>query len=465
YGVDYADIRIVERKKESLHVKNQVVEEVNNSTDYGFGVRVLLDGCWGFASSFILDKKEVARVVKLAIEISRSSAILKKQDVVLSEEECVKENYTSRFLKNPFKVPIDEKIKLLLGAESLLHQDKAMIIGEAQLKSFLKKQLFLNTKGSEIKQTILACGGGVTATAVGDTGVQRRSFPNSWGDYATKGYEFIEDLELIKNAPVIGEEAVKLLNAPQCPSTEATVVIGSSQLALQIHESIGHPLELDRILGMEASYAGTSFVTLDKFNEFKYGSDIVNVYADATVEGGMGAFGFDDEGVRAGRFDVIKKGILTGVLTSLETSPALNMKSNGCARADGWNRIPLVRMTNINLSPGEKSLEEIIGGIKQGFYLDTNKSWSIDDKRLNFQFAVEKAREIKNGKLGKLYRDANYTGITPNFWNSCKNIGDKKSWTLWGLLNCGKGEPAQIMQVGHGTAPAEFENVKLGVGR
>ncbi|MDP3014044.1 MAG: TldD/PmbA family protein, partial [Candidatus Subteraquimicrobiales bacterium] len=296
--------------------------------------------------------------------------------------------------------------------------------------------------------------------------VQIRSFPNAHGgQFATRGFEFISSLKLAENAERIAEEAVGLLSAKECPSAITTVILDGSQLALQIHESIGHPIELDRVLGTEISLAGGSFVTLDKLENFRYGSEIINVMADATIEGGLGSFGYDDEGVKAQRIRIIKDGVFMNYLTSRETALFVNQTSNGTMRADGWNKIPLIRMTNINLEPGDLKFEDLIADTDEGIYLETNKSWSIDDLRLNFQFATEIGWEIKKGKLGRMIKNPNYTGITPVFWNSCDTIVNRDSWQVWGLTNCGKGEPIQGAYVGHGASPARFKNVKIGAGK
>ncbi|MBT9160737.1 MAG: Metalloprotease TldD [Dehalococcoidia bacterium] len=261
----------------------------------------------------------------------------------------------------------------------------------------------------------------------------------------------------------MASQAVELLAAPQCPSRVTTLIIDGSQLALQVHESCGHPIELDRVFGTEASYAGTSFLTPEKLGNFRYGSDVVNIVADATVPGGLGTFGFDDEGVAAQRIPIVKDGIFVGYLTSRETAARLDQQSNGTMRASGWNRIPLVRMTNINLEPGGWRFENLIADTDEGIYIETNRSWSIDDKRLNFQFGTEIGWEIKNGKLGGIIKNPTYTGITPQFWGSCDAVCDKAHWRMWGTPNCGKGEPSQMMHVGHGTAPARFREIRVGV--
>jgi TldD protein len=246
---------------------------------------------------------------------------------------------------------------------------------------------------------------------------------------------------------------------------ETTIIIAGNQMALQVHESCGHPTELDRVLGTEISLAGGSFMTLDKVNKLKYGSEKVTIVADATVPGGLGSFGYDDEGVKAQRAYLVKDGLFVGYQTSRETAAVVNQQSNGTMRAESWNRIPLIRMTNINLEPGEWDLEELIKDTKEGIFLDTNKVWSIDDKRLNFQFGVEAAWEIKAGKLGRMFKNGTYTGITPQFWNSCDAVCNRKHWRIWGVPNCGKGEPMQTMHVAHGTSPTRFRTVKVGVSK
>ncbi len=277
-------------------------------------------------------------------------------------------------------------------------------------------------------------------------------------------------MDLANHGARIGEEAVKLLAAPQCPSGVTTIVLDGPQAALQVHESCGHPIELDRVLGMEAGFVGKSFLTIDKLGHYRYGSDIVNMTADATLSGGLGTFGWDDEGVPAQRSSIVTNGIFTGYLMSRDTAPILGLTSNGCVRADGWNRLPMIRMTNVNLEPGTWTLDDLIADTADGIYMSINKSWSIDDLRLNFQFGVELAYEIKHGKLGRMLKNATYTGITPQFWGSCdaicnRAICNRDEWVVWGTPNCGKGEPMQTMRTGHGAAPARFRNVQVGVGR
>jgi TldD protein len=323
---------------------------------------------------------------------------------------------------------------------------------------------FANSQGAEVEQTIYESGGGITVLAVAGDDVQRRSYPSPYRQQATAGWEFVLGLDLPGQAERIASEAVQLLQADPCPSdVHTTVIIGSEQLALQVHESCGHPIELDRVFGAEAAYAGTSFLTPDRLGTFQYGSPVVNLTADALQPGGLGTFGWDDEGVPASSTPVVQAGRFVGYLMSRETASLLGRTSNGCMRAAGWSRLPLVRMTNVSLEPGEWSLDDLIADTDDGLYLETNRSWSIDDKRYNFQFGTEIGYEIKGGRLGRMLRDCTYTGVTPEFWNSCDAVCHAGHWRLWGTPNCGKGQPAQIIHTGHGAAPARFRNVRIGV--
>ena len=292
----------------------------------------------------------------------------------------------------------------------------------------------------------------------------------AWGvpvlqhDFACKGYEHIRSLDLAENAARIAEEAVALHKAPECPSGRTTIVLDPNQLCLQVHESVGHPLELDRVLGMEAAYAGTSFVKPDDRGSLRYGSDQITITCDSTLPGALGSYGYDDEGVPSRREVLIENGVFQRFLSSRETAPVIGeTRSNGTMRADGWGVIPLIRMPNINLEPGTSSLEEMIGTTDDGIFMSTNISWSIDDKRTNFQFGTEIAWEIKKGKLGRMLRNPNYAGKTVEFWSSCDALGGKDEWKVYGTPNCGKGQPAQVARVAHGTSPGRFRDVQVGV--
>lgn len=475
-GVQYADIRLIPlSKSEEISVKNGVVENLEYSEAAGFGVRVLIDGVWGFASSFRISEKEIGRVVELALNIAKASGLTKRRETKLSAALIWKKaNYVGASRIDPFKVSLEEKVDLLVKADQSMRQESRKVkVTEGDLSFNRFRKIFASTEGSYITQEITVSGGGISAKAVEGDEVQIRSYPNSFrGNFATRGYEFIESMDLLKHAPRVAKEAEELLTAPDCPEMETDLILMPSQLCLQIHESIGHATELDRILGTEITYAGGSFLTplLDQLGSFRYGSPLVNITADATLEGGLGSFGFDDEGVEAQKFALLEEGILKNLLTSRETVVEVNEKlgrehfksSNGTMRSSFTNRIPLIRMTNIYMEPGESELEAIIDSTTDGILMDTNFSWSIDDLRKNFTFGVEVAREVKNGKVGRLFKNSLYTGITPIFWNSCDAVGNDKQWEIYGTPNCGKGQPGQIMSVGHAAPPARFRKVKIG---
>jgi TldD protein len=465
-GATYADIRIVSTTTQALVVKNGVVEAVEIKESQGFGVRVIADGAWGFASSSILSGPEVDRVTALAVQIARASALTRREPVRLDPPRRIIATYATPIQKNPFSIPVEQKLEVLLAADAAMRTVKGIKVAEGSMECVHTHKVFASTEGSYIEQDLYETGGGIECTAVSDDDVQKRSYPNSFGRHqGTTGYELIEQIDLPGHAQRIAEEAVALLTAKQCPSMVTTLILGATQLALQVHESCGHPIELDRVFGTEASYAGTSFLTPEKLGTFRYGSEIINITADATIPGALGTFGFDDEGVPAQRLPIVRNGIFVGYLTDRETAARLGQESGGTARADGWNRIPLIRMTNVNLEPGTWRFEDLIADTDEGIYMELNKSWSIDDKRLNFQFGTEIAYEIKNGKFGALLKNATYTGITPEFWASCDAICSRDYWAVWGTPNCGKGQPSQLAHVGHGAAPARFRNVRVGVMR
>jgi TldD protein len=466
-GATYADIRVVRRLEESIAVKTGRVEGVASGESEGFGIRVLVDGAWGFASSYRLEPAEVDRVAAEAVRIARASATALRNRVQLDERPPAHGTFETPVAEDPFAIPLETKIGHLLEADRAAARVQGIVYTESMFAAQREWKTFAATDGSLTEQTITHVGSAVEANAIEGDEHQRRSYPDAGGGWNAAGYEFIRGLDLAGRSGPLAEEAVELLSAPQCPSGRFTIVLDPSQLYLQIHESCGHPTELDRVFGTEASYAGTSFLTTDKLEEgFRYGSDLVDIVADATAPGGMGTFGWDDEGVAAQAVPLVKEGIFVGYLSSRETAPRIGRQSGGAMRADGWNRIPLIRMTNINLLPKPgMSLEEIVADTDDGLYLRSNRSWSIDDRRLNFQFATEVAREIKGGQLGRLYKNPTYTGITYEFWRSCDAVGDERSYRMLGTPNCGKGEPGQTGHVGHAVSGARFRNVQVGVGK
>jgi TldD protein len=469
-GATYADVRAAQRQTEGLSVKNAKPDRVLKTEDTGFGIRVLAEGAWGFASSSEFSADVAAATASRALAIARASAQVQTEPIRLPHRPREKGTYSTAMAQDPFSVPTETRLALLIGCSEAMERRDAVRVGQAHMNLFREHKWFVSSEGSLLEQEIVEAGGGVMATAVGEDGVfQRRSF----SDHAQAGYEFITELDLAAQAERCADEAEALLVAPICPPGERTVILGSSMLALQVHESCGHPIELDRVLGTEASFAGTSFMTVDQLGMLQYGSPAVNITADATQPRGLGTFGWDDEGTPAERFPIVEQGRFVNYLTSRETAwwlanqyaggaavPPLPF-SNGTMRADGWGRLPLIRMTNISLEPGPWELEELLADTEDGLFMDTPKSWSLDDKRLNFHFGTEVAYEIKNGKLGRLLRDASYTDMTPRFWNSCDAVCNADTWRLWGLPSCAKGEPMQIAHVAHGAAPARFRGVQV----
>src|SRR5437773_7399980 len=405
-GASYADVRLDERVQQDVTVKNGQLAAVSADASEGLGVRVLVDGAWGLAGSARLSTSEVQEVVDRAIRIARASARARSAPVDLGPPVTSRGHYRTPVERDPFTVPLTEKVELLLRADQAMASVKGVTIREGSMEFIKQKKIFASTEGAYTEQELFESGAGIEATATSPDEVQNRSYPNSFGRHqGAGGYEYISALQLDRHGQRIGEEAVALLLAPQCPSGVKTLILDASQVALQVHESCGHPTELDRVFGMEAAYAGTSFMTPEKLNHLRYGSPKVTITADALTPTGLGTFGWDDEGVPAQRTFLIKNGLFVGYLTSRETASVLGQQSNGTLRADGWNRIPLIRMTNVNLEPGDSSLKHRIAETKDGVYMETNRSWSIDDKRLNFQFGTQLADEIIDGKRGRMLKN------------------------------------------------------------
>jgi TldD protein len=464
-GASYVDIRIGEILDEHLTVKNGVPEEVNLLQTKGFGIRVMAKGAWGFAASIDLTNKEIMEIARKAVAIAKASAKTKKKAAALKKASAKKAKYSTPMKKDPFKIPLEEKMKALIDAERTLAKQSPLIkVSYAFFRSMQEKKLFVSSEGAEIQQQINWCGGGILGVAIKNGEVQRRSYPSSFrGNFSTSGYEFFESLKLAQHAKQVGKEAVQLLEAEKCPSTTTDLIITGDQLALQIHESCGHPTELDRALGMEADYAGTSFLTPDKLSKLRYGSKNVNIVADATIRGGLGTFGYDDEGTPAKKIYLVNEGMFVGYQSSRETAASLKLKeSSGGMRADSPMALPLIRMTNINLLPSDWKAEEVLKDTREGILMQTNRSWSIDDRRLNFQFGTEIGWKIRNGSREKMIKNPTYTGITPEFWGSCDAVS-KDDWMMWGTPNCGKGVPGQVMYVGHGCGTARFRKTKAGL--
>ena len=319
-GADYADVRVVRRDSEHVLLRTGKVEGLERDSSYGFGVRALVDGAWGFSSSPNATLEEGARAAEEAVSVARASAQVKRKEVNLAEVDVREGSFVFECETDPFDVPLEDKIGVLRDADRVLRQNEKATLTECSMDFWKFEQVFASTQGAFIEQKKVESGAGISAMAIEGEEVQQRSYPAGMGgDYAAAGYEFVESLALVEHAEEVAREAVELLTAPVCPSGEHTLILEGSMLALQVHESCGHPIELDRVFGTESSYAGTSFLTTDKLDSFRYGSEIVNITADATLPGGLGSFAFDDEGVPAQRVDIVKDGMFSGYLTSRET--------------------------------------------------------------------------------------------------------------------------------------------------
>jgi TldD protein len=464
-GVERAEVRVVEPSVyENLAVRNGAATALTHTVRAGVGVRVRTRAAWGFAAVAGLSPAEARATARLAVRTARAAGRSARRPLVAVDDPTPRAGrYRSRVRTDPFRVPLERKLALLIEAEKRLHVDPAIKSGHASFQAWKEAKWYADSDGGRFRSLIVHVGAGVDATAVAGGEVQQRSAPTGFGgDYRQAGWEFIESLNLPEMAPRVGKEAVELLTAPTLSAGPTTVVLASDQLALQVHESVGHAVELDRILAMEAGFAGTSFLAPEDRDRLQYGSRHMQIVADATYPGGLGTFGWDDEGVPARRTEIVRDGLLVGFLTSRETAARLGLPSaGGTARAESFHRGPLIRMTNVNLLAGDHSFDELLDGVADGVFFQTNRSWSIDDKRLNFQFGTEVGRRIRRGELGPLVRNPIYSGMTPAFWGSMDAVGDESTWHLWGVPNCGKGQPGQTARVGHGAPAARFRHVAV----
>lgn len=462
-GATYADARAMITREERIDCLNTVVEALDQTENAGVGVRALVGSSWGFyATSETTDR--AARIAGgRASQIAKASATVPGPAIELADVIVSEAHWENEIDEDPFSIPLSTKADLLVAATAEMVETDGVSLARGELGFFRTEKYFVSSQGHRISQTIVESGGGLSATAVGESETQRRSYPQAFGQYETAGFEAIRRFDLTGNASRIAGESVQLLAAPQCPQVTTDLILGSSQLALQIHESVGHAIELDRILGWEAAFAGTSFLDLNDLGSLQYGSPLMNITADATLPGALGSFGFDDEGTPAQRVDIVTEGVWVGVLTGRDSAAIAGLPPGGMVRGDGYNRLPMVRMTNVGLLPGEASIDEIISETRDGVFMSENRSWSIDDRRLNFQFGCELGYEVKNGKVGRMVRNPTYTGITPQFWGSLDMLASESEVTYWGTPNCGKGQPMQVGHTGHPAAPARFRDVRIGV--
>lgn len=464
-GASYADLRIIEQDSQEIVTKDASVVTLNLGSSQGMGIRVLVKGGWGFASTQQLNRGGIEKAVKTAIATAKASARCVNPAIGLAHEPVYNTTWVSPHLVDPFSVSLEDKIAILLEADGIMRSVKGVTMAIGFMSFVREKKLFMSSQGSRIEQLLIRSGCGIEANAANSEDRQIRSYPKINGQHELAGWEMILRWNLPAHAGRVAEEAVALLSADPCPHGEANVILESSQLGLQIHESMGHPAELDRALGHEINFAGASFLTPDKLNTLQYGAPTVNLVANANAPGALGSFGFDDEGVKAQDVYLVKDGKFTGYLSSRDTAGLIGLeRSGGMMRAESWNRAPIIRMTNISLLPGEDgSLEDIVATTDNGILMATVVSWSIDQLRYNFQFSTEIGWEIKKGKRTRMLKNCSYGGITPRFWNSVDAIGGQEDYVFWGEPNCGKGQPMQTMWTGHGAPPARFRDITVGI--
>jgi TldD protein len=465
-GASFADARFEFRQNEDVLTRNGALHQATIRTERGLGVRVLVRGAWGFVAVTEPTRHDVAVAARRAVELARAAAILQDVPVRLAEEEPHRAIFRTQIKRDPLAVPIEDKVNLLLSIDAKLRGVPLITLAMGSFAAQRQRKVYVSSEGSEIDQELVWTGIGYQAGASDGADFQMRSFPAAGrGQFLGKGWELVNELPLLDSAERIANEAIEQLRADPCPATATSLILGTSQLSRQIHESVGRTAELDRVLGMERNGAGGSFLTTDRLGTFEFGSKLVNLYADAREPGGPGSYGYDDEGVEAQRIELVDEGRFVGYLTSRETAERVGLeRSTGAMRASSWSSFPMVRMTNVSLAPGSAGdLEALIADTKSGIFMDTNRSWSTDELGAQFQSSCEVAWEIKDGKRVRRLKNPTYHGLTPQFWRGCDAICGQSSWALHGIASDKKGRPLQLMTVGHGTAPARFANVEVGV--
>ena len=463
-GAEYADVRIERIENESISVSSGTVEPIEHTVSEGIGIRVIKNGAWGFAATDNLSESSIKEKAKLAVEIAEASAMINKSKIELSPLKPAIGEYISPYEIDPFTISLEEKIAFLMDIDQAMQQSGPGLNSRDSFADFRRRdKYFKSSDGADITQRLTQAGAGLSLGMMKSHREQySRSYPSSSGQYETKGYELLEELKLKGAIPRLVEEIGLLQSAEDCPQKETTLLLSGDQVSLQMHESIGHPLELDRVFGSERDFSGVSFATPENLDKLQYASKIVTVVCDPTVPHGLASYGYDDDGVPTYRVDLIKNGILVNYLSSRETAARIGKLSTAAMRANSWSNIPIVRISNIILIPGDKSFEQILSEIDDGIYMETVKSWSIDDNRKYFQFGCEIGWLIEGGKLTKPVKDPTYTGCTTDFWNKCTAIADKDSYRIWGTPNCGKGQPGQNARTAQGASPARFDNIQVG---
>ena len=439
------------------------VPSVSDSGSFGFGVRVIVGGAWGFAASPVVTQEEIARITREAVGVAKANATLRAKPVILAPVKAYRDRWTSPFEKNPFDVPVQEKIELLRASAAEIKKEKRVFSASGMMSFASQDKYFASSEGSSIQQVILHTMAGLSA---GARDFQRNLFRNRGyqPQILQTGWEYVPTLNLQENARQIREEVLEHLAATPVAPGRKDLVLMPSHLCLTIHESIGHSTELDRALGYEANFAGTSFLTTDKMGRERIGSDIVTVWGDRTTERGLSTCGYDDDGVKTTKFAIIDKGIFQHYQTTREQAHLVGEKeSRGCSFADSWSSVPFQRMPNVWLEPGPDNLtlEDLIAGVDDGVLIEGTGSFSIDQQRYNFQFGGDAFWEIKGGKKRGMLSRVAYQSKTTEFWQACDGIAGRAYWRQYGLNGDGKGEPMQSNSMSHGCAPARFRRINV----
>lgn len=458
-GAEYGDIRLQDSQTEQIEGEDRRIASIRDTRDIGFGVRVLYHGAWGFAASSVLSLEEIPRVADLAVEIAKGSASVALEKVRLAPEPVHRDRVVSPYRIDPFSVALEKKTDLLLTTMETLQRQSGVARSCASLWARRDRKLFVSTEGSHLEFDLLAGQGDCTATALYEGRFASRSFNTP---HLRQGYELIEDADLHREASRVAAQAVEKVKAPAVDAGQYDLVLDPEHLSLTIHESCGHPSELDRALGYEANYAGTSFLTTEKLGSFRYGSSHVNLVADNTESETLAATGYDDDGVSCQKWDVIREGIFVGYCTNREVAPKIGAtRSRGSNRADGWGSVPIVRIANIGLEPGSATVDQLIADVKRGIYIEGHGSYSIDQRRYNFQFGGDAFWLIEHGRRTHMLRDVIYHGITPEFWKSCDGVADRAARRRYGFITCGKGQPGQSGWMTHAASTARFRQVQV----
>jgi len=459
-GAGYGDIRIGHYRTQSLSARDDRLESIQDSESIGFGVRVLDRGAWGFAASNLLTPEEIDRVTREAVAVARASALAIKQPVILVPEPVHKDvRYVSPCVQDPFQVSVDDKIALLLQTNAALKRNPTVKVAQSWMYFWRRQQLFASSEGSLIETVIVRSAANEGASAVDESDSQDRGYAIP---ALNAGYEHIVVGDLLGNAERVAAQAEEKLKAVDSPEGTYDLILDSEHLSLVIHESCGHASELDRALGYEANYAGTSFLTTDKLGSFRFGSPIVNLVADNVRPESLASVGYDDDGVECQRWDIVREGTFVGYSDNREVAPRGGApRSHGSCRADSWESIPIVRIANVGLEPGNARLEDLIADTKRGIYIEGHGSWSIDQRRWNMQFGGDAFWEIVDGKRTRMLKNVIYQSITPEFWGACDAICDRNHWRDHGFLTCGKGQPGQAGHMTHCASPARFRGMKV----